>query len=179
MANIRTARRSGLVLRGGRNRRETVWFGGTDQNTTLVAGANPVALTSLNSLALAFRPFTVIRTRGVMTVRTDQQASSEVQHVYYGAAVVSDQAVAIGITALPTPRTDNSSDLWFMFEMVAAGMRFGDATGFADLGTERIIDSRAMRKVEDGQDIITAIESGVTGAGSLVSTFVRFLVKLH
>ena len=179
MANIRTARRSGLVLRGGRNRRNTLWFGGADANTTLVAGANPVLLTSLNAAALALRPFTVIRTRGTISIRTDQQAASEVQHVFFGQAVVSSQAVAIGVTAVPTPRTDDASDLWFTFEMLMAGMRFGDVTGFADLGSNREIDSRAMRKVEDGEDVIGVIESGAAGAGSLVSTYTRLLVKLH
>ena len=179
MANIRTARRSGLVLRGGRNRRETLWLGGTDLITTLVAGANPVFILSLNAAALALRPFTVVRTRGVIGVSTDQQAASEIQHVFYGQAVVSDQAVAIGVTALPTPRTDSFSDLFFVYEMVASDIRFADVTGFAKLGVYREIDSRAMRKVEDGSDIAVVIEAGAAGSGSQVSTFHRSLIKLH
>ena len=179
MANIRTARRSGLVLRGGRNRRETTWFGGTDIRTVLPAGANPVALTSLNAAALALRPFTVIRTRGVVAVSTDQEAADEFQHVMFGQAVISDQAVAIGVTAMPTPRTDSGSDLFFVFEFIANDFRFGDATGFVTGVQERVIDSRAMRKVEDGQDVISVIEAGVVGQGSSVQTFTRLLVKLH
>ncbi len=62
MANIRTGRKSGLILRGGAMRRETFWVGGTVTQTVVVAGANPVLLTSLSTLALALRPFTIVRT---------------------------------------------------------------------------------------------------------------------
>ncbi len=147
MANIRTARRSGFLTRGGVKRRETVWLGVTDTETTLTP-ANPVLINALNAAALALRPFTVVRARGFIYVRSDQIAASESFGAALGVAVVSDEARAIGVTAIPTPITEDSSDLWFTYESIAGFSRFGDATGFGNEGSGRTYDSRAMLKVE-------------------------------
>jgi len=98
----------------------------------------------------------------------------------YGHAVVSDQAVAIGVTAVPTPNVDNGSDLWFVFEAVMSDIKVGsDQTGFGRVGIERIIDSRAMRKVEDGQDLVVVAEAGTGSDGMNMGHYVRTLIKLH
>ena len=177
MANIRTARRSGLVLRGGRNRRETLWFGGTQLRTTIAGALGAVALTSLNATALQLRPFTIVRSRGFMYLQSDQAAAAEFQAVAYGAAVVSDQSVAIGITALPTPVTDSGSDLWFVYEWLAANA--SDLVDVTTGGQFKEVDSRAMRKVEDGQDLVEVAETGAQTNGLSIQTFMRFLIKLH
>jgi len=91
--------------------------------------------------------------------------------------VVSDQAVAIGITALPTPVTDNGSDLWYTYEWLLANAT--DLTDLAVGGVFKEFDSRAMRKVEDGQDLIEVVESGTSTFGLNITTFQRTLIKLH
>jgi len=124
----------------------------------------------------------VIRTRGSIRVRSDQNSSSEDYGASYGAAVVSDQAVAIGVTAVPIPTTDNGSDLWFVYEFVIGALRVTTAVGLFEGGHERIIDSKAMRKVEDGQDVIQVVEgpgTGIGSNGSQISGHARMLVKLH
>ncbi len=103
MANIRSARRSGLVLRGGRNIRETLWADVTPTLTTFAAGATPGFINITGAFLLSIRPWTVVRVRGVMHLMSDQEAASEQQALAYGVCVVSDQAAAIGITAIPTP----------------------------------------------------------------------------
>ena len=176
MANIRTARRSGLVLRGGSNRRETIWVGGSFVDTTIGAPSTAVLLTSLNAAALALRPFTVIRTRGIASIRSDQSAAVESQLAAWGKCVVSEQAVAIGVTAVPTPATDNAFDLWFGYEIL---QNLGDiAAGPQDIVT-RYVDSRAMRKVQEGEDLITVIETTAISSGCTITTFDRILLKLH
>ncbi len=177
MANIRVARRSGSVLRGGRMRRESLWFGGVDQSTTTSGASSAVALTSLNAAALSLRPFTIIRTRGIIRIQSDQAAAAEVQGAAWGACVVSDQSLAIGVTALPTPVTDSGSDLWFGYEWIMSNAT--DLTDLAIGGVSKEIDSRAMRKVEDGQDVITVMESAVNTNGLTLRSFSWFLVKLH
>ena len=166
------------ALRQGQSR-ETLWIGGVDTQATIAAGANPLLISSLNATALALRPFTIVRTRGLISIASDQVAASEFQHCMYGKAVVSDQAVAIGVTALPTPRTDSASDLWFVFETMFEEFVFGDGTGFQQYVATRIIDSKAMRKVEDGQDLVAVVEGGLVGAGFDFGSFTRTLVKLH
>ncbi len=56
MANIRTARRSGRVFRGGAMRRESLWLGvpGTSSG---FAATTAAILATLNAAALALRPF--------------------------------------------------------------------------------------------------------------------------
>ena len=45
--------------------------------------------------------------------------------------------------------------------------------------TPKKIDSKAMRKVDIGQDIALVVEAGIGGNGCVVETVGRMLVKLH
>jgi len=85
--------------------RESFWFGGASTLSS-IDSSGTLLLTQSSAGALELTPFTVIRTRGIITLRSDQIAVSEDQSVSYGHAVVSTQAVAIGISAIPTPITD-------------------------------------------------------------------------
>lgn len=178
MANINVGRKSGFIVRSGVKKRESLWFNVVFSVSTLAAGT-PVILGSLSATGLALRPFTVIRARGLLSVATDQIAATEDQLVAYGACVVSDQADAIGVTAVPTPVADSGSDLWFMYQLGYSQFRFGSAIGFSKLSSEFAVDSRAMRKVEEGQQLIEVLENSASGQGANVIAGVRFLVKLH
>ncbi len=179
MAGIHRSRKSGYTFRSGVMRRETLWLFVDHTITTFNQGVATL-LNSLNAAALAIRPFTIVRTRGLLYITSDQQVATETQLCNYGIAVVFDQAVAIGVTAVPTPVTDSGSDLWFVFEPMMNAFTFGDATGFSNEGTKYDIDSRAMRKVEDGQDAVVVIEAPAVGnGGCVVQAFARILIKLH
>ncbi len=175
MANIRTGRRSGLVLRGGRDRRDTLWGAGTPASSIETASGGTL-LTSLGAGALALRPFTIIRNRFTFHISSDQAAAAEDQVGAYGRAVVSDQASAIGVTAVPTPITDQDSDLWHVYAtFVQGGSRVNDGM----VGRTYEIDSKAMRKVEDGQDVVSVVEFSAQGGGFRFIVTGRFLLKLH
>ena len=181
MANIRTARRSGLVLRGGRNVRQTRWLFVSEVATVLPAANSAVLTNSFNAAALALAPFTIVRYRGVFHAESDQQAASETYALAFGMSVVSEQAVAIGITAVPTPSIDRGSDLWFVYEEIVGviGIRATDGISGAG-GVLKMVDSRAMRKVEEGQDLAVVVENGaITANGSATRTSGRLLIKLH
>ncbi len=175
------ARKSGFIRRHGKMVRETAWFGGIFSQVSL-SGANAVSLaTTLNAAALAMRPFTLIRTRGIVTVRSDQRAATENYAVAFGRTVVTDQAVAIGVTAVPTPITDSDSDLWFVYEVLAGQISVGTDIGVFEsgaMGLNRQFDSKAMRKVEPGQDVVSVIENNFS-AGTITTIFSRSLIKLH
>jgi len=179
VANIRVGRRSGRVVRGGKSRRDTQWIGGSEFAVNIAAAAAPVFISSFNAASLAMRPFTVIRIRGRLGLRSDQSAASEDQLVAHGHAVVSDQAVAIGVTALPTPVTDSNSDLWFQYDWLLADIKVATAISIASIGSYIEVDSRAMRKVEEGQDVVEVAERGAGGAGTTLFGFTRMLLKLH
>jgi len=98
-----------------------------------------------------------------------------------GFAVVSDQAVAVGVTAVPTPFTDKGSDLFFVYQQLVG--RVGTGTGVAAAGVITEIgrfveyDSKAMRKVNEGQDVVITVENEI--AGCVLTHSARMLIKMH
>jgi len=180
MANVITSRRSGLVLRGGRQRRETVWgfIGPLGVTIASVSTANLAA--SLSAAALALRPFTIVRVRFSYLYRSDQASADEAYSVAFGMCVVSDQAVAIGVTAVPTPATDAGSDLWFVHDFGFGALEADSTAGrLAEMGHSRNVDSKAMRKVEEGEDMVAVIETTALSNGMVFNGAGRFLLKLH
>ena len=170
-----------MPYRGSRSRarsakRETDWGSIDITSTTLASGA--VIIGSLNAAALAMRPFTIVRTYVELYMISDQAGAVETQAAAYGVAVVSEQASAIGVTAVPTPVTDMASDLWFVHQVM-----FGDSSpGLTDrslTGAHYQIDSKAMRKVNADEDIVFVLEQGGIGGGIIVKDGGRFLIKLH
>ncbi len=159
--------------------RETLWLQGVVTEDVLAAASSAVVIGSLNAAALALRPFTIVRTRGVLQVRSDQIAASEQYEAQYGHAVVSDQAVGVGVTALPTPDTDNGSDLWMVFQTVMGTVRFVTGAGFSERMSQLEFDSKAMRKVEGGQDLVLMAEASAISSGLTLRAFSRILIKLH
>ncbi len=160
-----------------RQRRLTAWFEFPPGNVTLTAAGGTLSF-SLNAAALAMRPFTVVRTRFELMLISDQAAAIEVQAAGFGIAVVSDEATAVGVTAIPTPITDMGSDLWFVYQLI-----YADESNLTDRtkgGTKMTIDSKAMRKVDIGQDIVVVSELAATvGGGAVLTLGGRMLVKVN
>jgi len=160
--------------------RETLWLAGDVSGVTLAAASTASLLFSYNAGALALRPFTIVRTRGVLLVRSDQAAVSEDYQVAMGMSVVSDQANAIGVTAVPTPATDSGSDMFFVYEQVLGHFQFLDSTGFHPAAATVLqFDSKAMRRVNDDQDLAVTLETAAASSGAVAQMMFRQLVKLH
>ena len=171
---------SGLRRSMIRSGRKTFWLGGSIITTNL-SGANSAALiASLNAAALALRPFTIVRTRGVWGFNSDQVGADENQHVAFGSIVVSDEATAVGITAVPTPVEQDASS-WISFDMAFQRFEFSSGVGVNPnmIPQRYVIDSKSMRKVEEGQDLIEVIQNGAAGAGANITTYLKTLIKLH
>ena len=172
------ARKSGFVRRNGVMRRDTDWFGGSFITTVLASTNAVVLLAEFGALALAKRPFTIVRVRGGFHVRSDQTGAAEGYGVQMGFSVVSDQAAAIGVTAVPTPDTDIDSDKFFVFEQYFSRFEFVSGTGFdGNVGKYVQYDSKAMRKVEEGETFVQTFECPNTSAA--IQDSFRMLVKLH
>jgi len=162
-----------------RQRRETSWLEVEPVSST-IGGTTAVITHVMSAAELAKRPFTIIRTHLVIRVISDQFAASEAQIVGVGACVVSDQAVAIGVTAVPTPMVDIESELWFLHQMVFNEFTFGSGVGFdSNAGTMVNIDSKAMRKVNDGEQAIFVVETDNLSAGAIIVVGGRVLIKEH
>jgi len=166
------------VLRGASPRRATQWIGLSFATTTLAASATAALVSSLNAAALALRPFTIVRTRGVWLVESDQTAATENFVGSLGMAVVSDEASAVGVTAVPTPATELDSDLFFLHQSWIG--RFSlIGTDVTRNATMQPFDSKAMRKVNADQDLVITAEAGIGGNGCIVNFVGRMLIKLH
>ena len=154
--------------------RLTTWMQFEPTAITMTAAGGTIAF-SLNAAALALRPFTVVRSHFELALRSDQAGAVETQAIGFGIAVVSDEASAVGAAAVPTPVTQAASGLWFVHQFV-----FSDESSLTDRtrgSTKRSIDSKAMRKVEVGQDIVVVGELGAIGGGAVLSIAGRMLVK--
>ena len=92
-------------------KRTVMWIGKIPGNAPLAVGANTgVLVSTLNAAALALRPFTVMRTRGIVHWETDQLAASETPFGVVASIVVTESAAAAGAGSIPTPTTENDSD---------------------------------------------------------------------
>ncbi len=179
MANIRVSRRGGRVFRGGRMVRESSWVSIPAVATTLTGGGAGLIRSSSAGVDL-LRPFTIVRTRIHLGLQSDQLVATEDQVCGYGACVVTDQASAIGVTAIPTPITDQDSDVWFLWQAITASYEFQSAVGTnPNFQTQMTVDSRAMRKVDDGEDVIFVAEAAGISDGFTLIDFGRMLIKLH
>ena len=134
---------------------------------------------SLNATALALRPFTIIRSRFELYLKSDQDTGSEDQVAGFGIAVVSDEAAAAGVGSIPTPISELGSDLWFVSQILMSSIEAG-ATNVetASNGRGYTVDSKAMRKCSVGQDIVVVGERSGAGAGIELFVGGRILVKV-
>ncbi len=122
---------------------------------------------------------TVRRTRGVLSVVSDQSASLEVQLGAFGMVVVNDLAVAAGAASIPGPVTDASDDGWFVWLPImqtGAAPAGGGAT--QSLPQRYEFDSKAMRRVEEGFAIALMIENSSATNGLAVACGISILTSL-
>ncbi len=148
-----------------------------------MAAAGGTIYFSLNAAALALRPFTIVRTYFSFLLRSDQVIASEDFGAGFGLAVVSDEATAVGVTAVPTPISQSGSDLWFAHKhLLGSIFKDSDNTQVASRsGYVSEMDSKAMRKVDVGQDIVVVGESmtATLGGGCILGVAGRMLVKVN
>ena len=88
--------------------------------------------------------------------------------------------MAVGISAVPTP-VDQDSSSWIHFDGAAQQFLLGTAVGLVPnmIPHRYVIDSKSMRKVEEGQDLIEVIQMGASSQGVQVITYTKALIKLH
>ena len=168
-------RRFSPSVRGRSPGRLTEWFASTFLTDTVALAANSFIIThSYDALELAKRPFTITRTLGTLWVFSDQQGALEFPFGALGMMVVSAKASTTGATAVLDPVTEGASDEWFQYSS------FGSAQGAtAQRKVMRMdFDSRAQRKVQDGEDFVSVLANSSGTDGLLFILNFRQLVKL-
>ncbi len=153
------------------------WFGIDVSATTIAADASTL-IASLNAGGLLDRPFTILRTRGVIHIETDQSAASESPAGVVGMIVVNDQALGAGSGSIPDP-VPAADAPWIVYEPFIDAFVLGDATGFVEsAGVNITFDSKAMRKVGPNEDVALMCEEAA-GFGVSITMLGRMLVQLH
>ena len=118
---------------------------------------------------------TVRRTRGLISVGSDQSVAIENQLGAVGLVVINDVALTLGITAIPDPVSNDDDDGWFVFiPFVRKGI---NSTGNSP-STEFEFDSKAMRRVEEGFGIAIVVANASLIHGFEVAISMRMLTSL-
>ena len=159
-------------------RRQTDWVGTTQQGYVAVATTVKVAIASFTPDASAnnMQMPTAIRNRGSISVRPNSTGADLDIVGAFGMCVVTQDALAVGITAIPGPFTDSQFDGWMVWQPFSLRVDFSDATGTRLFDRDYEIDSKAMRKVPSGYALVQVAES-FSGAFSISAT-IRTLMKL-
>ncbi len=143
-----------------------------------VSASTTRTLGSLNAAALLLRPFTILRSRQVLGIESDQAAVGERMSGIYAAIVANDTAVGLGVTALPDPLLAANSP-WFIYQPMMESFVFGDLTGFNSDGiVQYVVDSKAMRKVGTNEDV-SVLFAPRSAVGAVITGEGRMLVQLH
>jgi len=157
----------------GGHRRLNEWVGPPEQGFISVATGGSTIISTLN----IEEAVTIVRTRGMVSV-FPAVFSADLNVVgAFGCGIVSAEALAIGITAVPTPYSDADWPGWFVWESFAFRFEFGSgAEGFMPASLQIPIDSKGMRKIGSNEAFVCVAESQ-EGAFSIADT-TRQLIKL-
>ena len=154
------------------------WSGFASTTTTTVSASAKVLLGGF-TLSNPGIDETILRTVGVLGVRTDQTSATELQIGALGLIVVNDLAVAAGAASIPGPITDRGDDGWFLYVPIVQGFQFATAVGFdARNMTQYMFDSKAKRKVQDGFQIAIMVENASSADGFNIASVFRLLSQV-
>ena len=156
-------------------RRQTAWIATAPESVFIGISA---ATALLDSTFVFGQPETIIRVRGLLTIQSDQEAASEQPFGAVGLCVVSDQATAIGVTALPTPYNDAESDLWMMHRFWACPIVAPTAVGITNVAVQYEFDSKAMRKITEDETLCLVIENAHANHAAFYRLDLRILHKV-
>ena len=159
-------------------RRATDWSASLLQVVTIAIPAASAVL--VESFSPVVGGETIIRTRGSFGVQSDQVAATENQFGAFGIAVVTAQALSVGITAIPHPGTDAAWGGWFVHRYFSQTFLLSSAVGSeSNFMQSYEIDSKAMRKVDEDERVVVVVENFHATNGLAVWSMQRFLSKLH
>ena len=117
---------------------------------------------------------TLVRTRGSVIIRAAAAAVGDsLVRGAFGQIVVSEDAAAIGVTALPGPLSDVEND-WFVWAPFTLAFD-NTLTEFDSAYFDRVLfDSRGMRKLKKGDGLVSMLEIESDLAGDSIDSTVSF-----
>jgi len=166
-----------------RERRRTGWEEGPFTSILTLTGAGSSAWSTGQQPTSDGNTIGRIRGQFTLALTAGSSALDGFQKAAIGIGIVTAQAFATGISAMPTPLTDIEWEGW-MFHKLETNLYVPAATEDFSSGpaTVRVvdIDTKAMRKIGADEVLFGAVELG-TEVGAATATFVahtRMLVLL-
>jgi len=162
------ARQRGFQPRS--QRRKTAWGFGPDSTGQTISASGKQFLTT--SVALSGQQeATIVRIRGFLELLliTSGGAEGGFQGAF-GIALTTTEAVAAGVASVPGPVTDAEWDGWIVhrfFSIHTVTATIADGVNAAGVRAAYEIDSKAMRKMNDGQALFAVMESTEVPSSSL------------
>ncbi len=143
-----------------RKRSLTDWARGLSVAPTNVNAATKILLSTIVNTNQGITE-TVRRTRGVLSIKSDQSAAVEEQTGAFGMVIVTDLAAAAGAASIPGPFTERNDDGWFVWVPFTQFTSGAIAGGYTSMQYQ--FDSKAMRKLEQGFSIAIMVENASAG----------------
>ena len=175
------ARRSGFRPQRGTKRTVSWGFGPGGSVLTALTGNGQSILGDGVVLAVEDKA-TIVRTRGNIEMIQTLGGAGEGFHVAFGIGIVSDQAFTVGATAIPGPISEPGWPGWFyhrFLDIHSVSSTIGDGVNSSAVVVREEVDSKAMRKISDGETMVAMIEVVEVGTASINVFFdCRILVKL-
>ena len=178
MAQLRGSR---FPRRSNGFRRRVTWGEGPLGTLTGIATSTQLLFGTAQQFTLDDLTLTRMRGQVAAWLTVAGGAANEGFDCYFGMCVVSENAAAIGVTAVPSPLADIAWDGWFVhrvFQVRNMATALAEDSPMQQFRFE--VDSKAMRKVHQTDVVVAAFETTESGDGSTmsVSLISRMLLKL-
>jgi len=166
------ARRTVVRSRGFRP--STSWSGVISTGYTTVNPSSKIEVAFFTGID---SDITIRRTRGLLSIASDQSAAIEETIGAFGACVISDHAQGVGISAMPDPANDISEDLWAVY---VPFMQIGELSSVsgAESAMAYPFDSKAMRKLPTGYSYVFVLANNHPSHSLQFAVNIRVLASL-
>jgi len=164
-------------FRSSGSRANRTWSGFASVAETTIAASSKVLIGGF-TLSNTNIDETILRTRGRAMASPVTTTSNGIFGAW-GMCVVTDLAVAAGAASIPGPITDREDDLWYVWQPIVHRV-----TGITAVGTDfnaaqfMDFDSKAMRRVQEGQQIVIMVENASASTTFRFSLVFRMLSML-
>ena len=150
--------------------RQRKWWGSLADATAAFSGGTLQALMVNNNFGKD--PVTVLRILGELLVTFPNQTlvANDAAAITVVIGVVSADAAAVGITAMPDPASDPDYPWLWWYSTVLRNFNITTETkGMGEMGSSRIrVESQAMRKIAPAENLVVIAEwQDITGVPSV------------
>ena len=167
-----------------RSTRKSSWARSASETDVVPLAAATVVLDQILSAAVIEDSLgpqsTIVRTRGMFSVGSDQSSATEFPFGAFGMALVSSEAAVAGAASIPSPYTDGDWDGWFVHGYFHSGTQVASVASISTTSLDHFaFDSKAMRKLQDNTSVVFLVENASATDGLVFLVDFRQLFKLH